>query len=163
MKTCQCFACGGLFPDVEGPVHRYMDSIPGCWAAFGEVLAREYNDASYFTVHRLTVDSYAVQHPGKSTFRQCIHSVGVHLVRLCLFLEHGLTAENANSAMQEAAKNKHNYVWLQPPDSLGHITVADIAKESTTKGHQAMVRQWAQCVWDAWSPHHSIVRTWAQS
>lgn len=163
MDKCKCFACRGLFPNIEGPVHRYMDSIPGCWAAFGEVLAREYSDATYFSVHRLTVDSYAVQHPGKSTSRQCIQSVGVHLVRLCLFLEQELSAENANDAMLEAAKHKQRFVWLEPPDSLGKITVADVVKETTAKGHKTLVNEWARCVWDAWSPHHNTVRSWAKS
>ena len=96
IKTCKCFSCGGLFPGIEGPVHRYMKSSPGCWSAYGQILAREYSNALYFEVHRLTVDAYAVQHPG-STDRQSIQSVGLHLIRLCLFLEHGLTAENANN------------------------------------------------------------------
>jgi len=139
-----------------------MDSTPGCWAAFGEVLAREYSDATYFEVHRLTVDSYAVQHPGIATSRQSIQSVGVHLVRLCLFLEHGLSAQNANDAMLKAAKNKHTYIWLEPPKSLGSITVADVAAESTAAGHKAMVKQWANCAWNAWSQHHHTIRAWAR-
>ena len=60
-----CFSCGAQVPDVEGPTHRYMLSSPGCWAVFGEVLAREYSNALYMKNHRLTVDAYAVQHPGK--------------------------------------------------------------------------------------------------
>ena len=74
-KTCGCLSCGGVFPDIDGPVHRYMKSSPGCWAVYGEVLAREYEDPYFFEVHRLTVDAYAVQHPG-STDRQSIQSVG---------------------------------------------------------------------------------------
>jgi hypothetical protein len=91
-----------------------MESTPSCWAAFGRVLAREYSDQSFFGAHRLTVDSHAVQHPGQPS-KQSIQSVGVHLVRLCLLLEHQLTAENANSAMTRAAKQKSSYTWLAPP------------------------------------------------
>lgn len=40
----KCFSCGGLYPNVDGPVHKYMDSSPGCWAIYGEVLAKEYSD-----------------------------------------------------------------------------------------------------------------------
>ena len=32
-----------------------MESSPACWAAYGEVLAREYSDPAYFQVHRLSV------------------------------------------------------------------------------------------------------------
>jgi len=159
MKVCACPACGGEYPDIQGPVHRYMTSSPGCWAVYGEILAREYNNPGFFEVHRLTVDAYAVQHPG-STDRQSIQSVGVHLVRLCLFLEHGLSAEHANDAMLKAAKNKHRFRWLKPPESLGGITAADVAKAGSIDRHKELVRAWAQSAWDAWSDHHQTVRSW---
>ncbi len=159
MNTCKCFSCGGLYPDMDGPVHRYMSSSPGCWSVYGEVLAREYSDPTYFEVHRLTVDAYAVQHPG-STDRQSIQSVGVHLIRLCLFLEHGLTAENANDAMLEAGKDKHSFIFLEPPQSLGSITAADVYKAGSATEHKAIVREWAQTTWEAWSVHHDTIGEW---
>jgi hypothetical protein len=162
MNTCKCFSCGGLYPDVDGPVHRYMSSSPGCWSVYGEVLAREYSDPTYFEVHRLTVDAYAVQHPG-STDRQSIQSVGVHLIRLCLFLEHGLTAENANDAMLKAGKDKHSFIFLEPPHSFGSITAADVYKARSSTEHKGVVREWAQTAWEAWSMHHDIIRDWLPS
>jgi hypothetical protein len=137
-----------------------MQSSPACWAAFGRVLAREYSDLRYFEVHRLAVDAYAVQHPGVPS-RQSIQSIGVHLVRLCLFLEHGLSPENANDAMLNAAKQKASYHWLEPPDHLGDLTVADVDATTSVDEHQAMVRQWAAQMWAVWSPHHETVRTWS--
>ncbi|MBN1271958.1 MAG: hypothetical protein JXB26_06765 [Candidatus Aminicenantes bacterium] len=159
MKMCKCFSCGGEYPDIQGPIHRYMKSSPGCWAVYGEVLAREYSNPDYFQVHRLTVDAYAVQHPG-SIDRQSIHSVGLHLIRLCLFLEHNLTPENANDAMLEAGKEKHNFIWLKPPGTFGNITAADVAKARDVSEHKKIVRAWAQNAWDAWSVHHNTIRSW---
>ncbi|WP_143452332.1 DUF5946 family protein [Lacimicrobium alkaliphilum] len=159
MNTCKCFSCGGVYPDIDGPVHRYMNSSPGCWSVYGEVLAREYSDPVYFEVHRLTVDAYAVQHPG-STDRQSIQSVGVHLVRLCLFLEHGLTADKANNAMLEAGKNKNSFIFIDPPKHFGSITAADVNKVSSVEEHKAIVRDWAQTAWEAWSMHHDTIREW---
>lgn len=159
MIQVKCMGCGASFDDIEGPVHRYMESSPGCWAVYGEVLAREYSDPTYYEVHRLSVDAYAVQHPG-SPSRQSIQSVGVHLIRLCLFLEHGLSAEDANDAMLEAAKLKHTFTWLEPPESLGSITVADVARARTAAEHKQAVRAWAQSAWDAWSSHHDTIRSW---
>lgn len=159
MVSIPCFSCGGSFPDMEGPTHRYMLSSPGCWATYGEVLAREYEDRGYFAVHRLTVDAYAVQHPG-STDRQSIQSVGLHLVRLCLFLEHDLQPEHADTAMRQAAEQKHRMIWLEPPGSLGAITTADVAKVTSAQEHTEKIRDWARCVWDAWSAHHGQVRAW---
>jgi len=51
----------------DGPAHAYMLSSPGCWAAYGELLAREYSDSAYRRLHRLSVDAYALQHPGIDT------------------------------------------------------------------------------------------------
>jgi hypothetical protein len=139
-----------------------MESTAGCWAAFGRVVAREYQDQRFFAVHRLTVDAYAVQHPGTPS-RQSIQSVGVHLVRLCLFLEHGLEPERANDAMRVAAKRKAQYRWLEPPASLGEITVANIEAAASVQEHLSLVRGWAGQMWQVWSPHHSTVRAWANA
>ncbi|MCJ7555978.1 MAG: DUF5946 family protein [Gammaproteobacteria bacterium] len=121
MALIQCMWCKGMFPDGDGPTHKYMESTPGCWAACGHVLAREYQDQRYFAVHRLTVDAYAVQHPGVPS-KQGIQSVGVHLLRLCRVLERGLPPDRANDAMLAAARHKAQYYWLEPPASLGAIT-----------------------------------------
>ncbi len=160
MKDCP--SCGGSYPDIEGPVHPYMSSTPGCWAVYGEVLAREYSDRAYFEVHRLTVDTYAVQHPGGED-RQSIQSVGVHLVRLCLFLEEDLAAEHANAAMLEAGKRKHTFERLEPPASFGTLTAADVAKAGSADEHKRLVRAWAEGTWASWSMHHDQVRAWLPS
>ncbi len=144
---------------MSGPVHRYMKSTPGCWAAYGEVLAREYSNPNLMDIHRLTVDTYAVQHPG-ATDRQSIQSVGFHLIRLCLFMEHNLKAERANGVMLEATKIKTSFVFLPPPDSLGPITVADIVKATSVNEHKSMVLAWARSTWEAWSEHHMQIRQW---
>ena len=159
MTTSKCPACGAESPDIEGPVHRYMVSSPGCWALYGEVLAREYGDPAYFQVHRLTVDAYAVQHPG-GTDRQSIQSVGLHLVRLCLVFEHDLAAERANQAMLAAGESKHRFTRLEPPESMGEITVADVVRAASVDEHRAAVREWARSAWEAWSEHHPTVRSW---
>jgi hypothetical protein len=108
VTTEECMWCKAKLPAIVGATHEYMESTPSYWAAFGRVIAKEYSDQQFFAVHRLTVDAYAVQHPGKQS-RQSIQSVGVHLVRLCLFLEHGLEPEKANDAMLAAAKLKSTY------------------------------------------------------
>lgn len=159
MNYVPCVGCGGLFPDIEGPTHRYMEASPGCWAAYGEVLARQYNDSAYREVYRLAVDSYAAQHPGQPS-SQSINSVGVHLVRLCLFIEHGLDVQRANDAMLEITKMKSQFVWLSPPPSRGAVTVADVQNAKTAEQHEQVVREWAASVWTAWSAHHQTVRNW---
>ena len=58
--------------------------------------------------------------------RQAIQSVGLHLVRLCMFLERGLSPEAANEAMLRAGKMKSKMFKLARPASLGDVTVADV-------------------------------------
>ena len=151
-----------MFPASAGPVHRYMESSPGCWAVYGEVLAREYGDAAYFSVHHLTVDAYAAQHPGQPS-PQSIQSVAVHLVSLCLTFEHALPAELATAAMLAAAKGKAAFRWLEPPADRGRITAADVHRAGSAKEHARTVRAWAENVWAAWSMHHDTIRTWTAS
>jgi Family of unknown function (DUF5946) len=136
-----------------------MESSAGCWATYGEVLAREYSDPEYFETHRLTVDTYAAQHPGQPS-PQSIKSVGYHLVRLCLILERGLQMNQANAAMLVITKTKDHFTWLTPPVSLGSITVADVHQTATAEQHKRLVRLWAASVWAAWLPHHSVIYGW---
>ena len=159
MALSKCPGCGGLFGDIEGPTHRYLEASPGCWAAYGEVLVREYGDAAYYSIHRLTVDTYAVQHPGHPS-PQSIQSVAVHLISLCLVLEHGADLQRATRAMQAAVKTKERFVWLTPPASLGSVTVADVRAATNVEEHRKRVRAWCACAWEAWSPHHATIHNW---
>jgi hypothetical protein len=40
IKEIECFSCGALVSDIEGPVHEYMRSAPGCWELL-ETMQRE--------------------------------------------------------------------------------------------------------------------------
>ena len=148
--SCQPFA---------GAVHRYMESSPGCWAAYGEVLAREYNDTAFMTAHRLTVDAYAVQHPG-SPSPQSIQSVGVHLISLYVVLEEQLSHRAATQLMQRSADRMH-FVWLEPPLDRGERNVTTVVAARSPDEHVRAIQGWAQSVWQAWSQHHSQVLAWA--
>ena len=155
-----CIGCGGLVPRAAGPTHRYLESSPGCWQVYGDVLAREYSDPSFGGLHRLTVDSYAVQHPGRPS-AQTTQSVCLHLISLHLVLERGLAAGYATRVMGAAGRMKARFVWLAPPTSRGAVTVADVAGAATPVQHEARVRAWAEAAWLAWTEHHAVVREWA--
>jgi hypothetical protein len=152
-----CIGCGGLVPRMDGPTHRYLESSPGCWHLYGQVLSREYSDPGFAPLHRLTVDSYAVQHPGHPSART-IQSVWVHLISLCLVVERGLTPAYATRVMQAATRTKERFVWLTPPTSLGVVTVSDVAGAATPRDHKERVRLWAESAWSAWAEHHATVR-----
>ena len=155
----RCIGCGGLVPQMDGPTHRYLESSPGCWHLYGQVLAREYSDLAFAGLHRLTVDSYAVQHPGRPS-PQTIQSVCVHLMSLCLVLERGASAAYATRVIGPATRTKERFHWLTPPKSLGGATVADVAEFSTPGPHEEGVRAWAEAAWSAWKEHHATVQGW---
>jgi hypothetical protein len=90
-------------------------------------------------------------------------SVGVHLIRLCLTVERGFDVRESNRVMVAVSKVKGNFGWLDPPDSLGDVTVADVVSVGEPDEHRVAVTEWARSVWEAWAPHHSTVREWAEA
>jgi len=158
-RRIPCIKCGALVRDMDGPTHRYLESSPGCWHLYGQVLAREYSDPAYGAVHRLTVDSYAVQHPSHPS-PQTTQSVCVHLISLCLVVERGLALDYATRVMGEAIRTKERFFWLAPPASLGAVTVLDVAEAATPRQHEERVRAWAEAAWAAWAEHHATIRGW---
>lgn len=156
-----CPGCGSDLPAVDGPLHAYMTSSPACWAAFGQVMAREYADRSLMAIHRLSVDAWAVQHPGDGS-RQAVQSVGLHLARLMVQIEGGLSGEAANTAMLGFARRKAELPPL-PPRAAYAVTVADVLHAVDPVAHQAAVRRWADSAWAAWSDQHDFIRRWAKA
>lgn len=156
-----CPGCGASVPDVaEMRDDPYIGSAPGCWLLYSEVLAREYGDLRYTPAHQLTVDAYAVQHPGRPE-RRTARSVAIHLVGLCLSLERERGPIELPRLRQRLAPAKRVFPWLSPPDSLGEVTIVDVHDAENAEGHRATVDRWARSAWEAWSPHHAQVRAWA--
>jgi hypothetical protein len=163
MKTSACPGCGVVLPEVTGPTHGYIESSTACWSMYGEVLAREYSTPGLFqSVHRLTVDTYAVQHPGRKSARS-IQSVAVHLMSLCTLFDEGSDAEDALAMIREGVRTKGQYSWLMPSTCLGALTVSDVWKATAAPEHEKSVSEWASSVWAAWAPHHAVVRGWCSS
>jgi hypothetical protein len=155
-----CFSCGAWVPDIEGPAHKYMLSSPGCWALYGRILARDYGEFNYPPIHRLAVDAYAVQHPGKP-MRQAIQSVIVHLIGLYLSIEKELDPNFVTKAIGRATQVSEKFYWLDPPKDLGSITIADVVQSVTLEEYDRIGRLWARSAWEAWAIHHDQVKTWA--
>lgn len=160
VEIAVCPGCGSRLPAVEGPVHAYMTSSPACWAAFNAVMAREYSNPGLMAVHRLSVDAWAVQHPGDGS-RRAIQSVGLHLARLMVQIEQGLEGEAANSAMLGFAARKGDLPGL-PPRAAYALTVAEVVEVEAPDAHAAAVRRWAASVWADWADQHDFIRGWAQ-
>lgn len=156
-KKIKCFSCGALVADIVGPTHEYMLSAPGCWRIYGEILAKEYSLGNYDQImHRVTVDTYAVQHPGLPE-RRAINSVNFHLIRLFLIFEKNLEASRANSVMKQISEDDelHNdFKWLDPPSFENTLTVVDVIKAEDMDSHKKIVKEWGLSVWKVWEEKH---------
>jgi len=80
--------------------------------------------------------------------------------KLCHRLEHGLDPQAVLAASQRLTADKREWPYLTAPKSYP-ITVVDVVKASTVQEHVALVRQWAEATWEAWSDEHATVRGWA--
>ncbi len=157
-KRIKCYGCGALVKDIPGQPHKYIGASAGCWEIYGKILAKEYGEYGYpETAHRLTVDTYAVQHPGQPSC-QSIQSVNTHLISLCLVLEKGLEGAQALQAIGKALKYASEFAWLEPPVPNGQMTVLDVVRARDFSEHQELVHKWARDVWNAWSAYHHVVR-----
>ena len=153
-----CPDCGVALPAVMTGGHAYLGASPSCWAAYGELLAREYQDPAYFAAHRLTVDAYCAQHPGRPE-RRAIQSINVHLAGLCVTIEHGARTDDARQVIARlVAQQAARFVWLDPPPDLGEVRVTDVLRAEDASAHHRATRRWAEAVWQAWAPHHRHVR-----
>ncbi len=159
MAAEKCVGCGALFEPKDGPVHAYMESSPACWSAFGRILAAEYSQPELMEVHRLSVDAFAVQHPGGKS-RRAIQSVGLHLARLYVQLERNLSPAEANRFMLRAAARKSELPSLPAPAGYS-VTTADVAPLAGTVEHAKAVRRWAQDAWLSYSHAHRFIKDWA--
>jgi hypothetical protein len=126
---------------------------------YNEVLARQISDVSYGRARLLSVNAYAVQHPGHRE-RRTAQSVAVHLAGLCLALERDADDATITRRMSALANARSEHPWLEPPASRGELTVADVRRTSDRDEHLSMVSRWARSAWEAWTEHHNTVRAW---
>jgi hypothetical protein len=153
-----CPGCGLVLPQASGPTHRYIGASAACWSLYGEVLAGIYGDADRRRLLQLVVDCYAVQHPG-SPGRQAAQSVAIHLMTLCLCVEHGRDPGDG-PRLHKAMVERPVFTWLEPPPSRGSFTIRDVAQAPTREQYESIVWRWARDVWQVWSAHHDTVRSW---
>ncbi len=146
----------------DGPTHPYLGASSGCWLLYSALLAREYSsfDAE---VHRVSVDVYAVQHPGDPS-PQTVQSLCVHLVAMCLTYEHGWDSDRIQRVMGDMSKRRYfEILWLEPPTRRYPMTVIDLLDAETPDAYREAVRRWGRSTWGLWSAHHPQVRSWARS
>jgi Family of unknown function (DUF5946) len=160
--TESCRGCGAIVPVVPElrPDHLYVGAAPGCWAAYAELIGLQTSGA-LAVARMLSVDVYMAQHPGVPG-RQASQSVWVHLVGLCLSLEFGFDGVASARAKSRLLAPGATFEWLEPPASLGPVTVLDLLAVQDPAEHIVAVGDWAACVWAAWAPYATQVRRRAE-
>lgn len=106
------------------------------------------------SVHPLTVDAYALQHPGKES-PQTIHSANVHLASLYSYFELGYPIRKLATVKSVMAQFKDAFVWLEPPKSQKDINVGDVLETSNASQHRKKILKWANYVYRKWGNQHS--------
>ena len=152
-----CVGCGALVDDVDGPTHRYLGASAGCWAVYSPLTVA--NLAIPMPEAALTVDAYAIQHPGVEG-PQSTPSVWIHLITLQLVLEDGWRPDQAIRIRKLAADAFDRWPWLEPPRSMGPVTVVDLAS-APARDVAGVGRAWVDGAWAAWAGHHQSVRAQA--
>ena len=149
-----CHGCGALVENIVGQPHKYIGATQGCWNLYGEVLAKEYGEYGYPELtHRLTVDTYAIQHPGKPG-RQSIQSVNIHLISLCAALIKNFSGKEATKLIGDILAQQPTFEWLDPPAPNGTKTVIDVLEATNKEEHEKLVREWASDVFALWYLRH---------
>ena len=159
LTATSCPGCAVILPVLDGPTHPYIGASAACWAKSGELAAREYQDRAYAAIHQLSVDVYAVQHPGKAE-RRAIQSVALHLMTLAMILEDETDPRIGPRLHKRMVQSEFH--WLDPPSMQGRMNVSDVLFAQTSEGHERLVRAWAEDVWTAWMPHQATVRRWIE-
>jgi Family of unknown function (DUF5946) len=154
-----CPGCGIMLPELNAPTPADVCASPACWALYGRLLVYQYSQALPPRLHRLTVDTYAVQHPPARS-RRSRWPLGLHLIGLCLLLEPRANPRWTNELLAEILEHPPRCRRLEAPTPNGTIAVSDVAAARNPDEHARLVERWAMSVWDAWALHHAAVRGW---
>lgn len=157
-----CPGCGVVLDEFDGPTHPYIGASAACWAVYGDVLGREYGEFGYPEIHRLTVDAYAVQHPGVES-RRSSQSVAIHLIALHLWFDEGMSSTEIQDAIRATIAHGKAYEWFTPPSYENALTIVNVCGAADLADHVKRVEAWGRSVWDAWAAHHEKVREWASA
>ncbi len=151
----KCIACGfvGAHP---GPVHAYMSFSPACWARYGEILAREFEDRQYFEAHRLLVDACCGHH-SIGPDRRARQSLHIHMAALMLHFEDRASKPEIVAFLGNAARIGE-FAPLEVPPASPLVSMDAIHAATNAQEHGQAVAEYARQVHEAWEPHHPVFR-----
>ena len=129
-KTEQCSGCGLV---VQG-------GTVGCQTIVDELWAREFRDVSYFRVHRMAVDTYSLQYPGR--YCASAKSLAAHLTGLCWLLEQAGSRAVGSESLRRWLDGTPRIEKPEVPLFRGRLTVADVREASEPDTYARAVEAW---------------------
>jgi hypothetical protein len=155
LETCP--GCGDALGRSGGATHPYVGASAACWSRFAEAGVT----LPPAPLRRLVTDAYMVQHPGVPE-RRSIRSVCVHLVALCLVLEHDLPPDHLSATLQRIVDRPPAWRWLDPPIPNGDATIGEVIAAAERGEATTAIDAYVRGIWRAWAMHHETVEAWTR-
>ena len=134
-----------------------LASAAACRTCFEEILSKEFSDATYMIVHRLTVDCYSLQHP--QDYMKSAKSYAAHLTGISIFMESD-GDPRLRKATQHWLNGKRQLDRPSLPPHFGNLTIAHVRAAADGPAHAERVHTWARDIWQAYGQYHGQAREW---
>lgn len=131
--------------------------VAGCQKLFEQVLAKEFGDLRYARLHRLTVDTYSLQHPQR--YMRSGKSFAAHITGMYAALD-SKNAQRVNPIVQrwlDGTKSLERPA-APPPGQRGELTIVYLLEAMDASEHFERVEAWARSTWAAWRAYHSLAK-----
>lgn len=147
MSVDHCAGCG----------RAIAGGTAACRAEFEAACAFDYEGGVPYVLHRLTVDTYSLQHP--DDFCASGKSLVAHLVGLLVWAEHDGRQE-LQRTLRDWIDGPREIDRPSLPSSRGALTLGDVTSFATPEQRAAALERWARATWDAHQEVHAIARRW---
>lgn len=158
MADIQCPSCGLLHPDLGLPRPKGLLASGECYAASSQILSAFYLPA-LVSKRQYVVDAYACTHPDDTT-RLGVQTTALCLMTLQLYMECGQAVAEGSAMHREMMQSRPDFFTPLARPPLGHLPTCQIFEGVLDTERGRLAREWAEQIWQAWSPHHAQVRAW---
>jgi hypothetical protein len=133
-----------------------MSSAPGCWALYGELVARGISWGTDRGTVQLRTDAYAAQHATNPDPRNR-QSVAIHLMSLGATIELRLAPGRTTELFGGWTHRVGGYPDLISSTVHGDLTVVHALEANGPALTGEAIERWAQSVWEGWADHHATI------
>lgn len=152
----KCIGCGVLLQDRPEPLHTYLSVSSGCWGRFNDAMVLHYSDPTFWNSHQLLIDTYVLQHSCEPDDKRARKSATLHAAALASQVEYGFTHDRVVTLRKSISKMQ-DFEWIEPPSKY-RMTIVDVVLDQGAERHFQTAKDYAEAVWEDWSPNHALVR-----